>query len=710
MVVSRSGAGNSRETDGEVPCARATETDTFNCLVTADPDVDELRRLEEWRLYDRRGIAIRVRTSAEERLEWIDADGLSAETWTSWDELEKTNGLTGEHSVLRFAWLGFIVDEQGNVRATVHESLGDGSSTEGDSRWAKCSADSCFAEALDPAGGPCFVHTTLEQRRAYFEGLRSGGRVDRLRGTYLSESMLNDILSAVPTGRRNTVGHEVKFFRMGLDLSWCTIEGGLDVQHASFGPAVFNAAVFLGPAQFNGSEFLSVCQFSWCEARHPWTFSDVRADELATFASGRFTDASFIRSVFAKNAEFAGMRTASATFNESRFAQRTNFSRAIFGGPRNVFDGCEFGGRAVFNGVVFSGQTTFDGSSYGQPFWGPGPAQFKGDASLDRVWVGGSLNLSSAKFGSPAALDEIRGGELTARGAVFTHQQTAVLQVRRADLSGSSFLEGGTLRAAGTEVVLDEVQADAPLIVTSQTEGDTPQVTSLRRATADSLVLGEVDLGRCRFFGAHQLERLRIEPSARFASVGRPFRLTRRLVIAEELDWRRANQPEHWGTVAKAIDPVGAAPQSASAVASVYRALRKGREDAGDAPGAADFYYGEMEMRRVDNERPLGERSVVWAYWLLAGYGLRASRSIAALALLLTSSSLLLWQVGFHESTTFVHSVRVSIEGSSSLFRLQDPVTPSLTHTGIAIEWALRWLGPLLIGLALLSLRGRVKR
>ena len=39
---------------------------------------------------------------------------------------------------------------------------------------------------------------------------------------------------------------------------------------------------------------------------------------------------------------------------------------------------------------------------------------------------------------------------------------------------------------------------------------------------------------------------------------------------------------------------------SPGAVAVLYRALRKSREDAKDEPGAADFYYGEMEMRRHD--------------------------------------------------------------------------------------------------------------
>jgi hypothetical protein len=34
-------------------------------------------------------------------------------------------------------------------------------------------------------------------------------------------------------------------------------------------------------------------------------------------------------------------------------------------------------------------------------------------------------------------------------------------------------------------------------------------------------------------------------------------------------------------------------------IAGLYRALRKGREDAKNEPGAADFYYGEMEMCRA---------------------------------------------------------------------------------------------------------------
>jgi hypothetical protein len=69
--------------------------------------------------------------------------------------------------------------------------------------------------------------------------------------------------------------------------------------------------------------------------------------------------------------------------------------------------------------------------------------------------------------------------------------------------------------------------------------------------------------------------------------------------------------------------------------------LRKGRQDAKDEPGAADFYYGEMEMRRhargsASNRRRASsrgrvERGILTAYWLVSGYGLRAWRALAGL-------------------------------------------------------------------------------
>lgn len=77
----------------------------------------------------------------------------------------------------------------------------------------------------------------------------------------------------------------------------------------------------------------------------------------------------------------------------------------------------------------------------------------------------------------------------------------------------------------------------------------------------------------------------------------------------------------------------------------MYRQLRKAREDSKDEPGAADFYYGEMEMRRRQLRYRRAERWLLQAYWSLSGYGLRAARALAWLvtAMIVSVFALTLW-------------------------------------------------------------------
>jgi hypothetical protein len=165
-----------------------------------------------------------------------------------------------------------------------------------------------------------------------------------------------------------------------------------------------------------------------------------------------------------------------------------------------------------------------------------------------------------------------------------------------------------------------------------------------------------------------------------------------------------------------------------------YRALRKGLEDVKDEPGAADFYYGEMEMRRRAASPRSVERALLFAYWLVAGYGLRASRALAMLLLALVLATAGFVAVGFAPSTAtayqqvttpgggttyepreilgdrpgWAEAAAYSVQSSTSLLRA--PATESLTKSGRVIEIVLRLLGPLLLGLAILAVRGRVKR
>jgi hypothetical protein len=115
-------------------------------------------------------------------------------------------------------------------------------------------------------------------------------------------------------------------------------------------------------------------------------------------------------------------------------------------------------------------------------------------------------------------------------------------------------------------------------------------------------------------------------------------------------------------------------------------------------------------MRR--NAAPVlsGERLVLWLYWLVSGYGLRASRALISLAITVVIFALFFDWWGFRPEQPFGRALLFSIQSTSSLFRVPELKDAVLTDGGEALQVVLRLLGPLFFGLALLSLRGRVKR
>jgi hypothetical protein len=278
-------------------------------------------------------------------------------------------------------------------------------------------------------------------------------------------------------------------------------------------------------------------------------------------------------------------------------------------------------------------------------------------------------------------------------------------------------------------------------------------VLSLRGTDVRNLLFSDVDLRACRFTGAHNLDQLRLQAIILFAdrpagwragwSVPPLWRWTRRRTLAEEHRWRRT-EAKHAGwypRTCRARDLVGRELLLPADIALLYRALRKGREDSKDEPGAADFYYGEMEMRRHDRTAPWSERVVLWLYWLIAGYALRATRAIGWLLGLLGVATVLLAAGGLapeRPATPLTATITgtpprqllqfeatplpamsaarpfpdrlgaaalVAVEGA--VFRTSDQ---ALTYKGRLIQTTLRFFGPVLLGLALLSIRGRVKR
>jgi hypothetical protein len=254
-----------------------------------------------------------------------------------------------------------------------------------------------------------------------------------------------------------------------------------------------------------------------------------------------------------------------------------------------------------------------------------------------------------------------------------------------------------------------------------------PQLISLRRANVAGLGLSNITAADCRFVGAHNLDKLRLESDVSFAAAPSPVdlggrRLGGREVIAEERDWRaerssRWDRP--WWPGWKQADP---RPEllEAGQIAGLYRALRKGREDSKDEPGAADFYYGEMEMRRRarPSDKPDGqsdaasrgrvERGILTAYWLVSGYGLRAWRALGWLGVVTALLAVAFHLVGFVVPPPVSYWTSLLYAFRATLSLTDNEVT--LTAWGQLLQAVLRLTGPVLLGLTLLALRGRVKR
>ncbi|WP_377268208.1 pentapeptide repeat-containing protein [Peterkaempfera sp. SMS 1(5)a] len=423
------------------------------------------------------------------------------------------------------------------------------------------------------------------------------------------------------------------------------------------GDAVFDGARFSGgPAWFVRADFCG--GYAWfCEVRFeggPAWFSDARfGGGPADFKGARFSGGP----AWFAAASFTG---GHAEFDGARFLADAHFL------------GTRFTRAAIFTDTLFEAGAEFAGAEFDGPF--SGPLRCAGTLSLDSAVLRHPVRLRAA-----AARMSLRCTRLEA---------TAVLELRctRVDL-GDAVLSrpvSVTTHDAPFEQPapwprhdlpyerpdpdpdleppppdLPDGSGRRPAIRAAECTSPPVRVTSLRGVDTALLVLTDVDLRECSFAGAYHLDQLRLEGRCRFAAPppgwhwGRALmpvrRWTRRRVLAEECRWRaRRGRPLDRSGWKEAADPdpaplTGPGPEG---LTGIYRQLRKALEDGKDVPGAADFYYGEMEARRHDPGTPRGERWLLHLYWAFSGYGLRASRALAALAVGACVSVLLLMMWG----------------------------------------------------------------
>jgi uncharacterized protein YjbI with pentapeptide repeats len=455
--------------------------------------------------------------------------------------------------------------------------------------WPTCDEDGCIGVRL-AATPKCLAHTRDEQRNATLKQLGETGEIDA-RGASITQALLEQILAAAPRDAKD---------------------------HRTFKAARFDRVTFQSFAEFG----------------------------LTTFQDGSY---------------FGG-----ATFQDGAW-----FGRAVFKGL------------ADFRGATFQGLTEFTLAAFGEA-WFNG-ARFEQARQLGPLLVYDLLRLDGAYFAQLIQIEASSRGLSCQRarfpaGVQFRLRGPQIV-LDDADLSGPSILMGITALSGHRwdwrlqEVALgvthvtpmaEEVAlALRPLLPQAEVELlARPRLLSVQGANVAGLTVSNVDLAECRFAGAHNLDRLRLESEVTFSPA--PVRLPWdwRQVIAEERAWRAAPSKRQTPRWRAARSNRWATPQSppawlhrpygkewpgvlpAGQIAGLYRALRKGREDAKDEPGAADFYYGEMEMRRhasrstdISIHNRTGEvsggeveRAILTVYWLVSGYGLRAWRALAWLA------------------------------------------------------------------------------
>ncbi|MFI6937580.1 pentapeptide repeat-containing protein [Streptomyces sp. NPDC050287] len=613
--------------------------------------------------------------------------------------------------------------------------------------WPHCGQGATRADRVGcrgihvPGHTACLAHLTDADRTAYLTGLTPGADIDH-RGTPFTQPLLETFLNALTdpsTGKPR------------------------------IGSAWFDGAQFVGHARFRGTQFADTAEFREAQFAGPADFRETQFASSACFEGTWFADtAEFREAQFAGPAEFGWTQFASlARFREARFSGSAEFVDAHFDYIAD-FEIAQFSRTAQFDGARFADSAYFN--------W----AQFSGPARFREAQIAGHARFREAQFTGVSVLGPlVCAEEVVLSGAVFALPVTVEITAQRMVCQRTRWESTATLRVRYAAVDLGHAVLTAPAAVifhptpfthdgSAVSESllggpsipDRVSIVSVQGVDAAHLVLTGTDLTDCLFSGAFHLDQIRLEGRITFADAPtgwhhrgiRPVRWTRRRVLAEEHHWRAQ-------TAGQPVPPAGAAPDprlwrpgphhtdpartpDPEDVATLYRQLRKAFEDGKNEPGAADFYYGECEMRRHDTTgTTTGERRLLWGYWLLSGYGLRASRAFTWLLAAMTLTVLLLMGVGLPthdpDPTTAgtLNGSRISLNTStpdpalhggwskrmtwaraekatrvainSVVFRSSGQ---NLTTVGAYIEMTSRLLEPTLLALGVLAIRGRIKR
>lgn len=533
----------------------------------------------------------------------------------------------------------------------------------------------------------CLAHAPAER----LGELMQADRVDGRGGRYDTDRV-RALLEAIPIERsRHQLSSELIFddavFTGPLEWSRFELGGRVSFRRARFEDRVDLGpdGTFKGPVDFEGAVFLGETEIVECAFMGGASLTDTVFERSARLSS-------FFDGMLAERAVFKQYTTLQFLLGKSHVTWDTS----RFEAP--VFLGASVDGWLRFTGSTFADSVQFSTSkATNLDFKG---SRFVRGGDLGTLVADQVASFQDVTFENPVRL-RVQASKLDLRRALVLRGGELMVEARLLAIAGASFQRPTTLAAA---------RFGASERVTGVDYG-MPRLGRLAGADVGELSIDGFDLRGCRLAGAHNLDEMRLGdkivlPRSPKRGPGRARR-----TIYDEHEVRTAKNS--WKLDAAPAEPASLevnsdsserpASPTAVAVAASYRALRKAREDAKDAAGASDFYYGEMEMRRRDEGGPL-----LSAYWLVSGYGTRALRALTSYVCVIVGIAALMQWFGFekpHPSLARAFTFTLT----STVFVGHTP-GGGLTPGGDLLQLGLRLLGPLLLGLALLALRTRVQR
>jgi hypothetical protein len=536
----------------------------------------------------------------------------------------------------------------------------------GNSRWPRCSAPNCLGETV--RGGHCIAHSSSDERSGYVRDCLQRDRAISLRGVEVDQALWDAVLHA---RRLDSAATPVNFwcakaiitfhptladwqFDDNFDFGGATLERGFEARDCSLNSLNFSYAhILASPATLQRCE-VGHLSLEFGHVDQHFAASDCQLPE-GVMAKG------FGRTLLIQNSD-----VGKGVVLDSALMKHVSFSDSTLRGPVALT-----GTRADFLGGE---NTTFQAASLVGPLHAT------------------SVQLIDAHFESMTRWD-ITGEHL--------------------DLSGASFRAGAAISIKDAATNIEHVSSSGQLSL----RGDgRASITSIGAADAAALSLSSIDMTRCLFNDAHRLSAISLGADVVLLRSPRRFRARRRCIF-DEYVWRSEHASafkKDWRLDGLNVGPTTSGDRvgtplpdlTAGQVASSYRALRASLEHQSNQPGADDFYFGEMEMRRRSTQSSRAERFLIWMYWFSAGYGLRPWRPLALLSLLWVLGAYLFRHLGLEGSpdlhTGFLASAQSILPGIS--------VNAKLTQAGNVLDLTLAVLGPILIGLMLLAVRNRIKR